>query len=477
MATPRPRRQSLACVLIAAGAAALAAGALNAVDIAVVPQAQAAGAGDDAQAVAGGSWCSSIPPGYAHPPANGTPLTLQLLQPSVEPVPATDGLIHLPYVAQVTNTQPTAVTIVGVVPVDPLANFSPTGRNLITNEQGNDVAGKVAPFAPGGVPPEDGVGADTAQPVPGFSSRVPAVNAGLMYFDVTYTDPTRVPRLLAHAITVSPDGSGPGAPGLTNPVPVGCKTLAVLRPPLVGHGWSAFNGCCTVAAYHRDAVLPINGLLQAGEQFAIDFNQLGPDNTCCNGPPQVPSSWFGYGTPVLAAAPGVVVSVVDGLPDQQPVGTIAMNFPAANAPGNGIVEDIGGGRYVGYAHFKPGSIPTEVRPGARLRAGDLIGRVGNSGNSAAPHLHFQVADAPSLSFLDATGLPFVFDTQLLEGTVPTQDSVQATQAVELAWLGGGPLPVDRAGAGVVRSEQMPARNGVFGYNLSSPPPVHPRRAP
>ena len=52
-----------------------------------------------------------------------------------------------------------------------------------------------------------------------------------------------------------------------------------------------------------------------------------------------------------------------------------------------------------------------------------------------------------------------------------------SQALELAWLGGGPLPVDRAGAGVVRSEQMPARNGVFGYNLSSPPSVHPRRAP
>jgi hypothetical protein len=83
--------------LIAAVATALAAGALNSADIAVLPQAQAAGAEDDAQAVAGGSWCSRIPPGYAHPPTdNNTPLTLQLLQPSVEPVPATDGLIHLP---------------------------------------------------------------------------------------------------------------------------------------------------------------------------------------------------------------------------------------------------------------------------------------------------------------------------------------------------------------------------------------------
>ena len=65
----------------------------------------------------------------------------------------------------------------------------------------------------GGVPPEDGVGADTAQPVPGFSSRVPAMNAGLMYFDVTYTDPARVPRLLAHAITVPrPTAVGPAPP-------------------------------------------------------------------------------------------------------------------------------------------------------------------------------------------------------------------------------------------------------------------------
>ena len=108
-----------------------------------------------------------------------------------------------------------------------------------------------------------------------------------------------------------------------------------------------------------------------------------------------------------------------------------------------------------------------MRPGARLRAGDLIGRVGNSGNSTAPHLHFQVMDAPSSSFVDATGLPFVFDTQLLEGTLPVTDSAQALQAFGQDWFGGAPVPVDRAGAGVVRSGQMPARNGVFGYNLSS----------
>ena len=154
----------------------------------------------------------------------------------------------------------------------------------------------------------------------------------------------------------------------------------------------------------------------------------------------------------------MVVTVEDGRPDQQPVGTLTALVPGENGPGNRVIEDIGGGRYVGYAHLKPGSIPAWVRQGARLRSGDLIGRVGNSGNSNAPHLHFQVMDTPSPGFSDAAGLPFVFDEQLLEGTV--------SEAAAEASLQGAAVPIDRTGAGVRRG-LMPARNGVFGYNLSS----------
>jgi murein DD-endopeptidase MepM/ murein hydrolase activator NlpD len=133
------------------------------------------------------------------------------------------------------------------------------------------------------------------------------------------------------------------------------------------------------------------------------------------------------------------------------------NAAPGHEPGNNVVEDIGGGRYVLYAHLKPGSIPAWVREGVRLRAGELIGRVGNSGNSGAPHLHFQVMVTPS--FVDSTGLPFVFETQRLEGAV-------SESAVD-AFAGGAQVDIDRTGAGV-RRNQMPERNGVFGYNLSSP---------
>ena len=90
-------------------------------------------------------------------------------------------------------------------------------------------------------------------------------------------------------------------------------------------------------------------------------------------------TWWGYDTPVLAAAPGVVVDVADGLPDQQPVGTIKPGAPLVGLAGNRVVEDIGGGRYVTYAHLKPGSIPAEVRKGARLSTGELIAHVGKFG--------------------------------------------------------------------------------------------------
>jgi murein DD-endopeptidase MepM/ murein hydrolase activator NlpD len=105
--------------------------------------------------------------------------------------------------------------------------------------------------------------------------------------------------------------------------------------------------------------------------------------------------------------------------------------------------------------MKPGSIPSWVRKGARLTAGVLIGRLGSSGNSGVPHLHFQVMDSPS--FADSTGLPFVFDTQLLAGTIAESAVSDFGQ--------GAPVTIDRTEAGV-RRNQMSARDGVFGYNLS-----------
>jgi murein DD-endopeptidase MepM/ murein hydrolase activator NlpD len=119
-----------------------------------------------------------------------------------------------------------------------------------------------------------------------------------------------------------------------------------------------------------------------------------------------------YGDEVLSATAGTVVGVVDRLPD----GPIDFALPprdAGDAGGNHVVVAMGGGRYAFYAHLVPGSV--RVKVGQRVRPGDVLGLLGNSGNSNAPHLHFQLMDGPSP--LGAEGIPYRFSTFTAEGTL------------------------------------------------------------
>ena len=90
-----------------------------------------------------------------------------------------------------------------------------------------------------------------------------------------------------------------------------------------------------------------------------------------------------YNQPVVADAPGVIATVVDGVPDNIP--------PAPNRydmHGNYVVIDHQNGEFSLFAHLIPGSV--RVRPGMFVAAGAEIGRCGNTGQSTAPHLHWQV---------------------------------------------------------------------------------------
>jgi murein DD-endopeptidase MepM/ murein hydrolase activator NlpD len=73
--------------------------------------------------------------------------------------------------------------------------------------------------------------------------------------------------------------------------------------------------------------------------------------------------------------------------------------------GNHVILDVGGGYYAFYAHLVPGSV--KVKVGDRVKKGQQVGLLGNSGNSTAPHLHFHMGDKNSP--LGSEGLPFLFD--------------------------------------------------------------------
>jgi murein DD-endopeptidase MepM/ murein hydrolase activator NlpD len=154
---------------------------------------------------------------------------------------------------------------------------------------------------------------------------------------------------------------------------------------------------------HRTALNPIDGRLWGAERFAIDYIQLDDAHRLFTGAPDALESYAYYGADILAVGDGPVVGVVDGLPEQVP-NRLPTGLPLDQYPGNHVVQDLGDGNYALYAHIKTGSI--KVKPGDRLSAGQVIGSVGNTGNTTAPHLHFHVMSTPDP--LRADGLPFVF---------------------------------------------------------------------
>jgi hypothetical protein len=159
------------------------------------------------------------------------------------------------------------------------------------------------------------------------------------------------------------------------------------------------------------------------EEFALDIAKLGPRARTYRSGGLRFEDYYAYGAPVLAAADGRVVEAQDGRPElasalKRP-GETAEAYSArhvgeamdkisgrgADWPvGNYVIIDHGGGEYSVYAHLQPGSV--RVRVGDRVKLGEMIGKLGSSGNSTEPHLHFQVCDKPVA--LMCAGIPVEF---------------------------------------------------------------------
>jgi hypothetical protein len=93
------------------------------------------------------------------------------------------------------------------------------------------------------------------------------------------------------------------------------------------------------------------------------------------------------GVAVLAAAPGTVLRVRDGMADASVRETGAAAVAGREA-GNAVVIDHGGGWETQYSHLRRGSVA--VGPGDVVAAGDPVGEVGLSGNTEYPHVEFVV---------------------------------------------------------------------------------------
>jgi murein DD-endopeptidase MepM/ murein hydrolase activator NlpD len=171
----------------------------------------------------------------------------------------------------------------------------------------------------------------------------------------------------------------------------------------------AMSGCCDELTSHRGAVMAVNGVQRIGQRFAIDWLQLRPDGRLFVGDRAKLGSYAYLGAPVFAVADGVVVNMYDSAKEQTPGASTGIT--SKDIGGNMLVIDIGGGHFTFFGHLKPGSL--KVKLGDHVTRGQLIAQLGNTGQTEAPHLHFQVMDGPSP--INANGLPYVMSRFTVQG--------------------------------------------------------------
>jgi hypothetical protein len=175
--------------------------------------------------------------------------------------------------------------------------------------------------------------------------------------------------------------------------------------------------------------IPSHGTNQLGTRYAYDFIQVDWERksrpSYRGSLPEyllfgiLISEYYCWGQKVYAPCDGIIVQAEDGYEER---GRTNLRSDIANAyknahyfdpekddvqsvAGNFIIMECGENIYAALCHLQTGSI--QVTAGQSVKKGELIGRVGHSGNSFGPHLHFQLMDSSDIAA--AKGLPCAFE--------------------------------------------------------------------
>jgi murein DD-endopeptidase MepM/ murein hydrolase activator NlpD len=232
----------------------------------------------------------------------------------------------------------------------------------------------------------------------------------IVYLWVTLDRREDVPAKITHRIAMKVGDYPEGITLDGVPVAVDRGPVVAIAPPLRGEDWVAANGPTNTSA-HRRAFIPINGHAYISQRFAIDWVQNNPDGNTYTGDSTDNKNYRAYGAQIHAVADGVVTQTKDGIPQNVPNQPPVVPINLESVGGNHVIMEIGSGLYAFYAHMQPGSV--RVKVGDKVRRGQVLGLLGNSGNSSEPHLHFHICNANSE--LGSEGLPYAFGSYELQG--------------------------------------------------------------
>ena len=310
-------------------------------------------------------------------------LPLDIVIPMAPTAFKADGKWHVAYELHVSNLGKWACDLTRVDILDanggqkPLASFS-----------GSELDGMVV--HPGG---------DDAQ-----KSKIGPAQFAVVYMWATFDNLEAVPASFRQRVTAKIGDYPEGFSIDTSATPVDRKPVVVIDAPLTGDEWVAANGPSNTSG-HRRALIPVNGRAYISQRYAIDWVELYPDGKTYQGDPADNKNYRAYGHEIHAVADGIVTETKDGLPQNTPgAKSLAIPITLETIGGNHVITDMGNGLYAFYAHMQPGTL--RVKVGDKVHRGQVLGLLGNTGNSSEPHLHFDICNASSM--LACEGFPYAF---------------------------------------------------------------------
>jgi hypothetical protein len=346
-----------------------------------------------------------------------SPVVVSALTSSTTPAPGTDGQQHVVYELIITNTNPTPATLQKISVVD-----AADPSKVIVSFEGQGLMSRLR--TTGSRPVKDAdLGLDSTR---------------LFLVDIAFPGGSAVPARLLHTFELT--GGGMPGPKATTPVALNytvapveiTRELRIIAPPLKGQHWFAANGCCEPNGVHRGSGLAVNGTIYFAQRFAIDWMQLDDQGRFVHGDASDVHNYTCYGADILAVADGTVIETLSDLDDQKP-GTLPdpKTITIGNVDGNHVILDLGGGVYAFYAHMQKNGVLVHV--GDHVTRGQVLGKLGNTGNTSAPHLHFHLMNGPSA--LGSQGIPYAIDAFQFAGEV-NKAQFDAATSLEGNWGSG-----------------------------------------
>lgn len=382
-----------------------------------------------------------------------TAVMVEVTNPPTYPFAGSDGKFHVAYNVVLQNASGLPATIRKLEVVDAtdtskvVASFA--GRQLVDPSCGFGNCNRLRALP--SAPVKDAV--------------IPPQQARVLFVDFATDSLDAAPKYVMHHLFFT----GANTPVTTKPAPVDYTVTPynisssgpiTIGPPLKGKNWIALNGCCEPGWPHRSTPLPLNGNLVAGQLFAIDWKRTNDQGAFYTGDRTKNQSYVDYGSEVIAVADGTVAATLDGqeantpgiLPADSPV--LGPKLTVQNVDGNHIVLDLGNGAYAFYAHLLKDSL--QVKVGDKVRRGQALAKLGNTGNANASHLHFHVMNGPSV--LGNSGIPYVIDSFEYQGQISAEQVATADNYLTGRFFGPGRLATPEP-----RTDQLPMAWSIVNF--------------